>query len=81
MATRSVQNIKPAIILSLLFLIGFGAFEAVFSHDPKKNLLANKIFEGCPMYIPKNLTLTQLNDILEDNIPITIDAKTKGFKR
>ena len=46
MATRSVQNIKPAIILSLLFLIGFGAFDAVFSHDPKKNLLANKIFEG-----------------------------------
>ena len=53
----------------------------VVRKETKLQYYSNKIYEGCPMYIPKNLTLTQLNDILQDNIPITIDAKTKGFKR
>ena len=53
----------------------------VVRRETKLSYYSDKIYEGCPMYIPKNLTLTQLNDILEDNIAITIDAKTKGFKR
>ena len=53
----------------------------VVRRETKLTYYSKKKYEGCPMYIPKNLTLTQLNDILEDNIPITIDAKNKGFKR
>ena len=53
----------------------------VVRRETKLVTWSNNKYEGCPMYIPKNLTFTQLNDILEDKIPITIDAKTKGFKR
>ena len=42
---------------------------------------SNSIYEGCPMYLPKNVTLEYLNNVLEDNIPLTRDAKKTGFTK
>ena len=53
----------------------------VIRNDTKLIAWSKSKYEGCPIYLPKGLSLDYFKKLLDNNIPLTSDASNTGFTK